>query len=531
MEGNNISNDFGAVTCWSDTGIEPWFALCLAITMFLVIAANILIIVALFKVQIYKTKRVVAPYFALSLSVSDLVIGSILLPSNIVLVVVNPNTLGITFCGFHGYISAALFTTTLSNLLIISLDRYVCVLHPLKYKSLLKPRRAMVLIILAWLYGLVCAALPICLGSNYKYNCVLRGCFLDLGKAEGIPASIVLFVFSYSLPLSVILYTNLRIYRTARLRSRKINEWHNNDPKYPPPSSAIFTVSNQNISHRDNEDENLNLNVPAVKHVVSATPAPPTSTLEKRLSMAILLILIVIVVLQTPYHVLLVSAAIGGHASNNVFITFRVFTWMIYCNSLLNAAIYSYINTNFRRRLKQITCGRDGSKKLPSDKNMKEDLPHCTRGDKTLVYPVRVESLNSDIFGQYSMVISRHTPTDSLVATYSCSSFSPSSPETLRETNAKENVKTKERDKNLSRQLSQILLPSQRLKRQEYPRTISKSLAWMSSDSRVRNVDSGKRKKLSGKSISKRFWELDQEMGKWETCLNDDLSSAASVVN
>ncbi|XP_070537507.1 histamine H2 receptor-like [Ptychodera flava] len=503
------------------------FACALGISMPLIIAANILTVVALIKVQISKAKRVVAPYFALSLAVSDLCIGAFLLPSNLVMMLAHMGDSGDIFCGFHGYLSVALFTTTLSNIVIISIDRYICVLQPIKYKSMVKPRRAVYMVIFAWSYGLLCAAIPFASRTGYRYSSALRACFLDLGDGRSKPMPIVLFIINFSLPLTIILFTNLKIFRTARIRSRRIADWQVNDPKSrhispPSPGPQVFAISGQNFNLTQNNDAK---NLEPTLQVPSSRP-PTNISLEKRLTRAILLIVTVLIFLVTPYHLLMTTFTIIGFDPNTLLpsdvILIRVFSWMIYFNSLVNAGIYSYINTNFRRRLKQIACGKNSTERLTLAKKQNANAVNSTPPQQNNIANNIPEenSLNSDIFGQFSQVVSRHTPTESLLATFTRSSASESSPGPSelckrRRENRKERV--------LKKQLSEILLPTHS-KEEGEPSRRSRS-AWISSESNLRR-DSMRKAKNNGTRVkSKRFRELEREMRKLETQFSSATSS------
>ena len=108
---------------------------------------NALVIVA---VRTDRRLRTVSNYFILSLAVADLLIGTLVMPLSIIYFVEGRWILGLIVCEMWLTVDYVTCTASIFNLFILSLDRYWSISSPLKYMKKRTPRRAMLMISLAW---------------------------------------------------------------------------------------------------------------------------------------------------------------------------------------------------------------------------------------------------------------------------------------------------------------------------------------------------------------------------------------------
>ncbi|XP_023998618.2 trace amine-associated receptor 5-like [Salvelinus sp. IW2-2015] len=99
-----------------------------AVTVFL----NLLVIIS---ISHFKQLHTPTNLLILSLAVSDLLVGLIVIPVVTIAIMEPCWGFGEYFCAFHFYITFLCSSLSLGNLVLISIDRYVAVCDPLLYHS------------------------------------------------------------------------------------------------------------------------------------------------------------------------------------------------------------------------------------------------------------------------------------------------------------------------------------------------------------------------------------------------------------
>ncbi|XP_064833099.1 trace amine-associated receptor 5-like [Oncorhynchus masou masou] len=126
----------------------------------------------------------------LSLAVSDLLVGLIVIPVTTVAIIESCWSFGEYFCVFQFYVSCLCTSLSLGNLVLISIERYVAVCDPLLYHSKI----------------------------TVVSRC-LKECFTGEGYMWG---KIIDFVITIVVPCSIILTLYMKIFVMARSQARKV---------------------------------------------------------------------------------------------------------------------------------------------------------------------------------------------------------------------------------------------------------------------------------------------------------------------
>ncbi|XP_038869878.1 trace amine-associated receptor 8a-like [Salvelinus namaycush] len=113
-----------------------FFSLISAVTVFL----NVLVIIS---ISHFKQLHTPTNLLILSLAVSDLLVGLIVIPVMTVAIMESCWGFGEYFCAFHFFIACLCTSLSLGNLVLISIDRYVAVCDPLLYHSKITTTRMM----------------------------------------------------------------------------------------------------------------------------------------------------------------------------------------------------------------------------------------------------------------------------------------------------------------------------------------------------------------------------------------------------
>uniref|UniRef100_A0A3P9A3I5 G-protein coupled receptors family 1 profile domain-containing protein n=1 Tax=Esox lucius TaxID=8010 RepID=A0A3P9A3I5_ESOLU len=189
------------------------FSLISAVTVFL----NLLVIIS---ISHFKQLHTPTKLLILSLAVSDLLVGLIVIPATTVAIMEPCWVLGEYFCALFLYITSLCDTSSLGNLILISIDRYVAVCDPLLYHLKITPRRTICCIFMSWCCCIIYDVVYVKLCVNIQ---VPSGCYEECNSIEGTLWFYVFdFLISVIVPCSIIITLYLKIFLVARSQSRKI---------------------------------------------------------------------------------------------------------------------------------------------------------------------------------------------------------------------------------------------------------------------------------------------------------------------
>uniref|UniRef100_UPI003F77856B Muscarinic acetylcholine receptor M1,de novo design protein n=1 Tax=Homo sapiens TaxID=9606 RepID=UPI003F77856B len=198
-------------------GKGPWQVAFIGITTGLLslatVTGNLLVLIS-FKVN---TKlKTVNNYFLLSLACADLIIGTFSMNLYTTYLLMGHWALGTLACDLWLALDYVASNASVMNLLLISFDRYFSVTRPLSYRAKRTPRRAALMIGLAWLVSFVLWA-PAILFWQYLVGerTVLAGqCYIQFLSQPIITFGTAMAAFY--LPVTVMCTLYWRIYRFRR---------------------------------------------------------------------------------------------------------------------------------------------------------------------------------------------------------------------------------------------------------------------------------------------------------------------------
>ncbi|XP_070979400.1 trace amine-associated receptor 13c-like [Oncorhynchus clarkii lewisi] len=189
------------------------FSLISAVTVFL----NILVIIS---ISHFKQLHTTTNLLILSLAVSDLLVGLIVIPVTTVATMESCWGFGEYFCVFQFYIAFLCASLSLGNLVLISIDRYVAVCDPLLYHSKITITRMTCCISITWCCCIIYRAAII---KNLVNVQVPSRCLNECFTVEGlIWVNIVDLVITMVVPCSIIITLYLKIFVVARSQARKV---------------------------------------------------------------------------------------------------------------------------------------------------------------------------------------------------------------------------------------------------------------------------------------------------------------------
>ncbi|XP_077435484.1 trace amine-associated receptor 13c-like [Vanacampus margaritifer] len=156
----------------------------------------------------------------LSMSVSDLLVGLLLMPVEIIYIEACWH-LGDLACTLYYVADYVITSASVANIVLISADRFVAISEPLYYLSQVTNRRAWVAVGLCWFCSFIYRLLLLHdhLGEPSRSISCLGECVVIIGNVAGT----VDLVFTFILPVVAILMLYLRVFVIAVSQARGIH--------------------------------------------------------------------------------------------------------------------------------------------------------------------------------------------------------------------------------------------------------------------------------------------------------------------
>lgn len=155
--------------------------------------------------------------FLLSLAVSDLLVGLLLMPVEIIYVEVCW-FLGDILCTLYYLADYVITSASVANMVFISLDRYLAICDPLRYATKVTKGRAQVCVSLCWICSVFYRLFLLNdhLENPGKSNTCSGECVVIIGNAAGVTD----MIFTFIVPITVISFLYFRVSVAALSQAR-----------------------------------------------------------------------------------------------------------------------------------------------------------------------------------------------------------------------------------------------------------------------------------------------------------------------
>ncbi|XP_045897962.1 trace amine-associated receptor 13c-like [Micropterus dolomieu] len=272
----------------------------------LTVALNLLVIISVFHFRQLHTPTNI---LLLSLAVSDFLVGLLLMPGEI-LQQTSCWFLGDLVCSLYIYVGYIIPAASIGDMVLISVDRYVAICHPLHYTTRITVRRVKLCVCLCWFCSVFYSSFFLQYGVTQpdRYN----SCYGECVVIAHYIAEAVDLVLSLFFPVTVIVVLYMRVFVVAVSQARAMR-------------SHITAVTLQR----------------------TVTLTVKKSELKAARTLGVLVVVFLICLF--PYYG--VSLA-GGNSLNTTSITFVIN--LFYLNSCLNPVIYAMFYPWFRKAVKLI---------------------------------------------------------------------------------------------------------------------------------------------------------------------------------
>ncbi|XP_073730796.1 trace amine-associated receptor 13c-like [Misgurnus anguillicaudatus] len=176
---------------------------------------NLLVIIS---ISHFKKLHTPTNMLILSLAVADLFVGLIVMPLEAIRLIETCWYFGDIICRLFLLILGLLISTSLSNLVLIAVDRYMAVCHPLLYPQKITTTRIIIIIYVSWFCSLFYSISLVITTSQRKYTCY--------GECTYMPTFALIIIdllLSFLFPCTIIITLYLRIFYVAHQQVKVIN--------------------------------------------------------------------------------------------------------------------------------------------------------------------------------------------------------------------------------------------------------------------------------------------------------------------
>nr|XP_055063773.1 trace amine-associated receptor 13c-like [Misgurnus anguillicaudatus] len=279
--------------------VYVFFSLLSVWTVFL----NLLVIIS---ISHFKKLHTPTNMLILSLAVADLLVGLIIMPLEAIRFIETCWYFGDTICRLFILIMGLLISTSLSNLVLIAVDRYVAVCHPLLYPQKITMTRTVIMIHVSWFWSLAYSISVFITTSQRKYTC-----YGECSLMYTFAWTITDLLLSFLLPCIIIITLYLRIFYVAHQQVKVINSLMRSG-----------------------------------KHLTEGSVRRKS---ESKAALTLGIIVTVYLFCWIPYY----SLTLTPNTSMTSIIAY-IMLWMMYINSGLNPLIYAIFYPWFRASVKHI---------------------------------------------------------------------------------------------------------------------------------------------------------------------------------
>ncbi|XP_022802227.1 octopamine receptor 1-like [Stylophora pistillata] len=300
---------------WGEKKAELHVILLCSVVLILaaiIVAGNSLVIASVISNRRLQTKT---SAFITSLAVCDLIIGLVLMPLIVVSNTVGPAVQnGLDYCHVTISVAVMLMFNSVANLGAVTFDRFLAVVVPLRYKSIMTKRVIVPIIVFVWIFSTVFGFIPF-----MGWRAVVEPepgsglfCQVPLNLAAGYIITVCVVGF---LPSIFVLVAYLKIFQTAYLHEVRI-------------AAAINSVL------RNQTEVKLNM----IK--------------EMKAAKMVALVLGAFIFSWAPlFVIMIVDIAMKNAVNSYIYAGGVIFATL---NSALNPVIYASMNSEFRDTFKAL---------------------------------------------------------------------------------------------------------------------------------------------------------------------------------
>ncbi|XP_073329905.1 trace amine-associated receptor 13c-like [Pagrus major] len=176
-------------------------------------ALNLLVIIS---ISYFKQLHTPTNLLLLSLAVSDFFVGLFMFIQ--IVLVDGCWFLGDLMCTLYQYVAYIISSASVGTMVLISVDRYVAICHPLHYYSEITQKRVQVCVCLCWICSVIFQSLILkdIMKEPGRYHSCIGECIFFINYIAGLAD----LTFSFIVPITVIVVLYMRVFVVAVSQAR-----------------------------------------------------------------------------------------------------------------------------------------------------------------------------------------------------------------------------------------------------------------------------------------------------------------------
>ncbi|XP_030843895.1 histamine H3 receptor-like [Strongylocentrotus purpuratus] len=353
-----------------------WLAtvpLLLSIISIVTIIGNAFVITAFFVDQRIRDKP--SNILILSLSITDVLIGLIILPGNMIYSALDRWPFGEVACKVWLVLDYTLCMVSVWTVVLISLDRYWLVKKQLMYASFQTSRRVIISLLCAWC---ACAAIYTFLAFGWRAIVeevplvdFTRDCELEF--SYNAPTTLSINAVEFVIPLLAIVYLNMVLYIHIRkgpkgIVRRRISSSNGQAIKYIAvcafklPNDSARQTNSYDVTPRPSsvseesqecdDDVKVRARKTRGRHEAEYRTQVKMHAQHRKAAFFLAVFVGVFMFCWLPYQFTSIRLAFCGDC---VFeLTWDITNYLLWCNSTINPFLYALTNLRFRRNFVQL---------------------------------------------------------------------------------------------------------------------------------------------------------------------------------
>ncbi|XP_022112764.1 dopamine D2-like receptor [Pieris rapae] len=216
------------------------WALSLIVFPLLTLFGNVLVILSVAR---EKSLQTATNYFIVSLAVADLLVAVVVMPFGVYYLVNGVWGLPAVVCDCYIAMDVTCSTSSIFNLVAISVDRYIAVTQPIKYAKHKSNLRVWLMIGVAWLVSAAIGS-PVVLGLNNtpdrsEHQCLFNSTDYVIFSSLG----------SFYIPCIIMMFLYYRIFKAIRQRAKKQRVAKTTSTLSSAVSTGATAVIIENVAH------------------------------------------------------------------------------------------------------------------------------------------------------------------------------------------------------------------------------------------------------------------------------------------
>lgn len=128
-------------------------------------------------------------------------------------------TMGSSACSYYGLMTFSGGLSSIYHLLLLSIERFISVVHPFEKDTFLQSFYVYLSAIISWILPFASSSLPLLGWSKYTIESIGTACSVDIfpDSFVGVSYNIFIFLTGYTLPMSIIIYLNVRFLKEVQV--------------------------------------------------------------------------------------------------------------------------------------------------------------------------------------------------------------------------------------------------------------------------------------------------------------------------